>query len=66
MKLQSKFALLDVKRGRVGLRKKLVKAGAEGALIPVVIYGRIVRCWGADDGVSQEFEVEVDSVEVGA
>lgn len=62
MKLQSNFALLDVKRGRVGLRKKLEK----GALVPVIIYGRVTHIWGNDDGESQEFEVEVDSVEVRA
>ena len=61
MKIQSDFAILDVKRGRVSLKKKVAKEGA----IEVVIYGSVVGTWGYDDGVSQEFEVVVDRVDVG-
>ncbi len=63
MKIQSTFALLDVKRGRVGLLKA---CGGEGgdARIPVTITGFITRAWGNDDGESREFTVEVSKVEV--
>ena len=61
MKLQSDFAILDVKRGRVKLRERL-RAGVE--TIPITIVGRIDGTRGNDDGESQEFSVEVDYVDV--
>ncbi len=63
MRLNSKFALLDVKRGRVGLRKRL-DGRDDAELVEVVIHGCITGVWGHDDGESQEFTVEVDRVEV--
>lgn len=58
MRLCSKFAILDVKRGRVGLAKALLQGPVE-----VVIRGRITRAHGHDDGESVEFSVDVDRVE---
>lgn len=55
MKLQSDFALLDVKRGRKGLVKRTQK----GERIPVTITGYIAGQWGHDDGESIEFEFKV-------
>jgi len=68
MKLQSDFALLDVKHGRRQLDKLIDKGGKGHDLperIPVVIHGWITGRWGSDDGESQEFNVEVSKVEVG-
>lgn len=62
MRLQSKFAILDVMRGRVGLLKRLKPSDAKP--VEVVIHGRIEDEFGSDDGVSQEFNVIVDRVEV--
>lgn len=71
MKLQSDFALLDVKRGRRQLDKMVERNGMTGAAkhdlpkpIPVVIRGYITHRYGSDDGVSQEWGVDVSSVEV--
>ena len=71
MKLQSDFALLDVKRGRRQLDKMVERNGLTGAAkhdlperIPVVIRGYITHRHGRDDGISQEWGVEVSSVEV--
>ena len=66
MKLQSDFALLDVRRGRRQLDKLCDKAGGNDLpkRIPVVIHGWITHRHGSDDGVSQEYGVEVDRVEV--
>ena len=58
MRLQALFALLDVKHGRVGLKKRIDK----GERIPVTIRGEICGSWGDDDGTSREFDVEVASV----
>ncbi len=58
MKLQITYALLDVKHGRVGLKKKTDK----GEKIPVTIYGEISSEFGHDDGVSREFVVHVRRV----
>jgi len=57
MKIQSNFALLDVKHGRKGLEKALSKGP-----IPVTITGNLTGVWGNDDGESVEFEVEVTKV----
>jgi hypothetical protein len=64
MKIKSKFALLDVETGRGGLNK-MIKGGHDLAEpIEVIIRGKITRRHGSFDGVSQEFGVQVSSVEV--
>lgn len=67
MKLKSNFALLDVEHGRKQLAK-MMPPGSQSLpkdkRIPVVIHGWISHRHGADDGVSIEFGVDVDRVEV--
>ncbi len=58
MRLCSGFAILDVKRGRVGLAEAL-----EYGPVEVVIHGRITAVYSGDDGESVEFSVDVDRVE---
>lgn len=72
MKLQSDFALLDVRRGRKTLDRMVSRNGKSGAethdlpeRIPVTIHGWITHRHGRDDGESQEFAVAVDRVDVG-
>ena len=62
MRLQSGFAILDVQRGRVGLRKKIEK----GEPVPVIIRGVIDTVHGHDDGVSREFGVIVTHIDTKA
>lgn len=64
--IKSDFALLDVKGGRSALFKALGFTGRfDGAEpIPITITGRILGAWGQYDGTSQEFEIEVEKVEV--
>lgn len=62
LKLESGLAILDVKGGRRAVNGQLKL----GKTIDVVIRGKIDAPWGSDDGVSQEFQVEVDSVEAEA
>lgn len=57
MKLQSSYALLDVKRGRRTLEHAVLK----GKRVRVTIKGYIVQA-GNDDGVSTEFVVDVTDV----
>ena len=57
---KSKYALLDVEAGRA----KLAKSVGAGSRIPLVIRGTISGIYGNDDGRSQEFHVDVDSVDV--
>lgn len=52
---KSDFALLDVKKGRGALVKR-IKAG-EKILLRIDI--EIFNIWGSDDGISQEFCCEV-------
>lgn len=61
MRIQSTFALIDVKRGRKALTKRVRR----GERIPVTITGFIDGTWGHDDGESIEFEVTVDKATVG-
>ena len=70
MKLQSDFALLDVKKGRHKLYRLLGNTPSgpkpnEDKKVRVTITGYIVGAWDRDDGTSREFQVDVDSVEVG-
>lgn len=66
-KIDSTFAILDVKRGRVKLAKRVNEMLARGYFlhgIPVTVRGYIVNVHGNDDGTSIEFEIEVtDAVE---
>ncbi len=59
LKLESGLAILDVKGGRRSVNGQLKLGNA----IDVVIRGKIVAEWGTDDGSSQEFQVEVSSIE---
>ncbi len=61
MDLESGFALLDVKRGRRDLVRKLGKEPVE-----LIIHGTIkdTADVGQDDGTSREFTVHVTKVEV--
>lgn len=59
--INSDFAILDVKRGRVELARRVNKGDNR---IPVTIRGYIVSQHGNDDGTSIEFEIEVtDAIE---
>lgn len=60
LKLKSDFALLDVKAGRAKLFRLLKKDPM--ATIPVTITGHISGIWGHDDGISREFQIEVENV----
>ena len=57
--INSEFALLDVKRGRVELARRINRGDNR---IPVTIRGYITDVWGNDDGTSIEFQVDVASV----
>lgn len=62
-KIESDFAILDVKKGRKKLYKHFDGAPLSGAkAIPVTIVGEIVGVHGNDDGVSREFTVIVSKV----
>lgn len=66
-KLGSDFAILDVKVGRKALARHFKGAPRCGPCperlrIPVTITGYIDGVWGGDDGVSQEFTVQVEKV----
>mgnify|MGYP001453105985 CR=1 FL=1 len=67
MKITSTFALLDVTRGRKALNK-LMPPGSQSLpndkRIPVTIHGFISHRHGSDDGISQEFGVDVTKVEI--
>lgn len=65
MKLHSDFAILDLKHGRRQLDKMIDRHGRNHDLadpIPVKIHGYITGRHGSDDGVSQEFTVQVERV----
>ena len=57
-RIQSDFAILDVKHGRRTLKNGL----DHGETVEVIIRGCITGVHGRDDGESREFIVRVDSV----
>ena len=59
LRLESGTAILDVKGGRRSVNGQLNL----GNTIDVVIRGKIADVWGDDDGESQEFRVDVESIE---
>ena len=59
IRVQSNFAILDVKRGHKTLTKELNKGNA----VEVVVTGNLVGEYGSFDGMSVEFEIDVGSVE---
>lgn len=59
-KINSDFAILDIKRGRVEMARRINK----GERIPVTIRGYLDTVHSRDDGTSIEFSVEVtDAIE---
>lgn len=59
MRIQSGYAMLDVKSGRRGLERAMER----GERVPVLIRG-FVEQTGNDDGMSTEFCIDVTGVEV--
>lgn len=69
-RIKSTFAILDVKAGRKQLAEHFKDAPRLGPtprrfLIPVTITGYLEGTWSHDDGVSQEFSIDVKGVKVG-
>lgn len=63
MRLSSGLGMLDITHGRRGLYKRFF-GKPEAEPVEVIVHGKIVNIWGNDDGISQEFELNVDKVEV--
>ena len=61
LNLGSEYAFLDINEGREELRRHL----AAGRVVPIIIRGVIDAEGSSDDGVSQEFDVHVEALEVG-
>ena len=61
IKLQSDFALIDIRRGR----KKLLNHVKKGGKCYVVVRGFIDSEHGNDDGTSREFNMEVEEIDAG-
>lgn len=61
MRIASAFAILDVKGTAAGALDKRI---TQGTRIPVVIRGFVSGVWGRYDGISQEFQVDVESAEL--
>lgn len=65
--IKSTFALLDVTKGRAKL-DRLMPPGSldltDDMKIPVTIHGYISHRHGSCDGISQEFGIDVETVEI--
>ncbi len=69
MKIESNFAILDVRRGRATLAHQFTGCPRTGPTpveyrIPVTIHGYISCVHSGDDGESQEFSVAVERLEM--
>ncbi len=64
----SGFALIDIKSGRAALAKLFGPGGypeaGQTVRIPVTIQGYITHRHGGDDGISIEYGVEVESLQI--
>ncbi|MBN8928031.1 MAG: hypothetical protein J0H19_15580 [Rhodospirillales bacterium] len=64
----SGFALIDIKSGRVSLSKLFGPNGypkdGQTVRIPITIQGYITHRHSSDDGVSIEYGVEVESLQI--
>lgn len=61
--ISSDFAILDVKNGRNALDQMLI--GQMGKLKPtmrLLIEAEVDYAWGGDDGISQEFALDIKSM----
>lgn len=58
--LESDFAVLDIKKGR----RSLLQACKRGESTKVTITGFIEEPWGDDDGVSQEFTLNIRDISI--
>lgn len=56
----SNFALVSIQR----CRKALAKRVDAGEHFPITLRGKITGVWGGDDGIDQEFQIEVETVSV--
>lgn len=56
-RIRSRFALLDVLSRKDGELYRRVEAGEK---IPITIHGKIVGVFGGHDGISREYEIEVE------
>ena len=59
-KTKIQFALVSIRDGRAGIRKRL----AAGEQPVITITGRLVSTWSRDDGTDQEFAIDVTAHEV--
>lgn len=62
LKIKSDFVFMDVTTGRAALRKI---TDDKGQVVPVIIRGIIIGPASHDDGISQEFEINVEVIKVG-
>lgn len=66
--IKSDFAILDVKSGRKILEKYFEKRKPNGTPInkpiKVIIDAEICGQWGGDDGVSVEFEMNINNIKI--
>ena len=66
-KLSSNFVLIDIENGRKALAKHFAKRPFMGKCpeklkVPVTITGYIDDVWGSNNGVSQKFSIEVETI----
>lgn len=69
--ISSDFAIVDVKKGRKSLEKHFKREPGIGICapekrIPITIKGYLDGTHSGDDGISQEFTMHVDRVELGS
>ena len=67
--IKSRVAILDVEKGRKALLKHFKRRPSLGECppemrVPVIIHGYVDGPYGGDDGVSIEFTVIVEKVEL--
>lgn len=63
-KIGIEFAVVSVKAGRHTICKLVGDHRGDGVKVPVTLTGYLTYAWGRDDGIDQEFAMDVESATV--
>lgn len=58
------FAIVSIKAGRKTICRLVGDNRGDGVRVPITLTGYLTYAWGHDDGIDQEFAMDVESATV--